>query len=95
VRGGWVYILANRYRGTIYAGVTADIHAPIWKHRTDPEGFVAGYKLQRLVLVEDYPTIEEAITREKSLKKWRREWKLDLIESANPNWDDLFETINA
>ena len=95
MRGGWVYILANRYRGTIYVGVTADIHARIWKHRTDPEGFVARYKLQRLVLVEDYPTIEEAIVREKILKKWRREWKIELIEQANPNWDDLYETINA
>jgi len=95
MRGGWVYILANRYRGTIYVGVTADIHARIWKHREEPEGFVARYKLDRLVYVEDYPTIDEAIAREKALKKWRREWKIELIEAANLHWVDLFQTINA
>ena len=95
MRGGWVYILANRYRGTIYVGVTADVQARIWKHRNDPEGFVARYKLRMLVHVENFPTIEEAIAREKMLKKWRREWKIDLIEQANPKWEDLFETINA
>ena len=95
MRGGWVYILANRYRGTTYVGVTADIHARIWKHQTNPEGFVGRYKLTRLAHVEDYPTIDEAIAREKTLKKWRREWKVDLIEAANPEWLDLYETINA
>jgi putative endonuclease len=95
MREGWVYILANRYRGTVYVGVTADIHARIWKHRNSPDGFVARYRLISLVHVESFPTIEEAIAREKSIKKWRRDWKVALIEGSNPEWIDLFETINA
>ena len=95
MRGGWVYILANRYRGTIYIGVTADIRARIWQHKTQPEGFVARYEVQELVHIEEYPTIEEAIAREKALKKWHREWKIELIERENRDWNDLFDTINA
>ena len=95
MRGGWVYVLANRYRGTIYVGVTANIRARIWQHRTQPEGFVARYGVQKLVHIEGYSTIEEAIAREKALKKWRREWKIDLIERDNPDWNDVFDTINA
>ena len=94
--GGWVYIMADRYRGTLYIGVTSDIAARVWAHREGRgSSFCARYGLTRLVFVEQAPTIEEAIAREKAVKKWNRAWKIELIEGANPDWNDLFETINA
>ena len=93
MRGGWVYILASRRNGTLYTGVTADLAARIWEHRTRPRGFVARYKADQLVHVEAYPTIDEAIAREKAIKKWRRAWKLDVIERDNPTWADLYQHI--
>lgn len=95
-RGGWLYIMADRYRGTIYIGVTANLPARVTAHREGQgSDFCARYNLTRLVYVEQAPTIEEAIAREKALKKWNRAWKIELIESANPDWNDLFETINS
>jgi putative endonuclease len=95
-RGGWVYIMADRYRGTIYVGVTSDIAARAWAHREGRGSkFCARYRLTKLVYAEQAPTIEEAIAREKAMKKWNRAWKIGLIEQANPEWDDLFQTINA
>jgi putative endonuclease len=92
MRGGWVYMMADRYRGTIYTGVTADIARRSFQHREGRGSrFVAKYGLLRLVYVEPYERIDEAIGREKAIKKWRRQWKIELIESANPNWLDLFE----
>ena len=94
--GGWVCIMADRYRGTLYAGVTSDIAARAWAHREGRgSSFCARYGLTRLVYVEQAPTIAEAIAREKAIKKWNRSWKIELIERANPEWDDLFEAINA
>jgi putative endonuclease len=88
--GGWVYILTNKPRGVLYTGVTAEIDRRIWEHRTGlGSRFCRRYGLDRLVLVEEYPTIEEAIAREKQLKNWRRQWKIELIEAANPDWQDL------
>jgi putative endonuclease len=96
VRGGWVYIMADRYRGTIYIGVTSDISARVWTHRQGRGSkFCARYGLTRLVYLEQAPTIQDAIAREKAMKKWNRAWKIELIDRANPNWDDLFESINA
>ncbi len=96
MRGGWVYMMADRYRGTIYTGVTADIARRTVQHR-DGKGshFVAKYGLLRLVYAEPHARMDEAIAREKAIKKWRRQWKIDLIESANPDWLDWFERINA
>jgi putative endonuclease len=95
-RGGWVYIMADRYRGTLYIGVTSDIAARVWAHREGRGSkFCARYGLRRLVHAEQAPTIDEAIAREKAMKKWNRAWKIGLIEQANPEWDDLFELINA
>jgi putative endonuclease len=89
-RGGFVYILANRAHGVLYIGVTADIDQRAWQHRNGTGSkFCRKYGLDRLVLVEEYPTIEEAIAREKQLKKWQRAWKIELIEAANPEWQDL------
>ena len=94
--GGWVYIIADRYRGTLYTGVTSDIAARVWAHREGRGSRVcARYGLKRLVYAEQAPTIEEAIAREKAIKKWNRAWKIVMIESANPDWNDLFETINT
>tara|TARA_B100000678_G_scaffold67264_1_gene55263 strand:- start:2502 stop:2789 length:288 start_codon:yes stop_codon:yes gene_type:complete len=91
LKGGWVYIMADRYRGTIYIGVTADLAARIHQHRTgDGSDFVKRYDLKRLVYAERHERIEDAIAREKAMKKWRREWKIRLIEEQNPDWSDRF-----
>ena len=96
MKGGWVYILASRYRGTLYIGVTADIARRSWQHREGiGSGFTKRYEVHRLVYAEEYPTIAEAIAREKALKKWRRDWKIELVEKANPDWDDLFDRLNG
>ena len=96
MRGGWVYIMADRYRGTLYIGVTSDLAARAYAHREGGGSkFCQRYGLTRLVYAEQAPTIEEAIAREKAMKKWNRAWKIELIESANPDWLDLFEMINA
>ena len=94
--GGWVYIMADRYRGTLYIGVTSDLAARVHAHREGRGSqFCARYGLKRLVHTEWAPTIDEAIGREKAMKKWSRDWKIERIEQANPDWDDLFETINS
>ena len=93
VRGGWFYILAIRYRGTIYAGVTANLPARVYQHRTQARGFVARYGVTMLAHADEYPTIDEAIAREKAVKKWRREWKIEVIEKANPDWLDLYDDL--
>lgn len=96
VLGGWVYIMADRYRGTLYIGVTGNIAARVVAHREGRgSSFCRRYNLTRLVYAEEAPTIDEAIAREKAMKKWNRAWKIELIEQANPDWRDLFETINA
>lgn len=89
-RGGWVYILTNKPRGVLYIGVTADITRRIWQHRNGlGSAFVRKYGLDRLVRAESYPTIEEAIAREKQLKNWTRQWKIELVESDNPGWEPI------
>lgn len=88
MRGGWVYILTNKPRGVLYVGVTADISRRLWQHRNGlGSAFVRKYGLNRLVRVEPFPTIEEAISREKQLKNWQRQWKIELIEQDNPAWE--------
>ena len=90
MRGGYVYIMANRAHGVLYIGVTADLAVRMHQHQTGQGSkFCRRYGIDRLVLVEEYPTIEEAITREKQLKNWQRAWKIELIEAANPHWEDL------
>lgn len=88
--GGWVYIMANRYRGTIYVGVTSHLAQRIHRHRAgEGSDFCRRYGLDRLVWAEHMPSIIDAIAHEKRVKRWRREWKFALIETANPNWRDL------
>ena len=92
--GGRVYILASRRNGTLYTGVTANLPARMMQHRDGTgRGFAARYKVARLVHAEQFERIEEAIAREKAIKKWRRAWKLELIERDNPEWRDLFEHL--
>ena len=90
MKGGFIYIMTNRAYGVLYVGVTADLIARIDQHKTGQGSkFCRRYGLDRLVLVEEYPSIEEAIVREKRLKKWERAWKIELIETSNPDWQDL------
>jgi putative endonuclease len=92
--GGWVYILASKRNGTLYTGVTADLAARMIQHRQKRGSkFAAKYSAALLVHAEHFERIEEAIAREKAIKKWLRRWKLALIEKGNPNWDDLFDHI--
>ncbi|MGN6498426.1 MAG: GIY-YIG nuclease family protein [Tsuneonella sp.] len=90
-RGGWVYIMADRYRGTMYVGVSSDLPARIHQHRNGTgSDFCARYGLDRLVWAERGDTIEDCIAHEKRVKRWRREWKFALVERGNPDWEDLF-----
>lgn len=93
-QGGWVYIMADRYRGTIYVGVTADLPRRIHQHRTgEGADFCARYGLDRLVWAERGDSIEDCIAHEKRIKKWRRAWKIALVERANPDWHDLSDQL--
>lgn len=90
----YVYIMANSKNGTIYVGVTGDIRRRIDEHKTGIfKGFTSKYELKRLVYFEETESIDAAIAREKQLKNWKRDWKLDLIEKVNPNWTDLVENF--
>ena len=85
-----VYILASGHYGTLYIGVTSDLPRRLWQHREGVTGgFASQYKVHRLVHFEQFDDMERAIAREKQLKNWRREWKINLINGANPHWGDL------
>jgi len=89
-----VYILASKRNGTLYIGVTSDLVKRIWEHKNDMvEGFTKRYSVHQLVWYEIHESMKSAIEREKRFKEWKRKWKLELIESGNPNWKDLFDTI--
>ena len=89
-----VYIFASKRNGTLYIGVTSDLVKRVWEHRNNTgEGFTKRYGVHQLVWYEMHEGVESAIEREKQLKEWRRKWKLELIESTNPSWRDLYHTI--
>ncbi len=89
-----VYILANRPNGTLYTGVTSDLCKRISQHRLEQvDGFTKAHGIKKLVWYEPHETMEQAILREKRIKKWRRSWKIELIVKGNPNWRDLFERL--
>lgn len=91
-KGGWVYIMANRYRGGMYVGVTSDLLRRISQHREGTgSAQVAETGKTKLVYAERHEEIELAIAHEKLVKKWRRQWKFDLIEKDNPDWEDLWD----
>ena len=89
-----VYLLASRYRGTLYVGVTSDLVQRIWQHW---QGLVDGvsqrYGVHMLVWFEQHATMLDAIAREKRIKEWKRAWKLELIETNNPRWRDLYDDL--
>jgi len=90
----YVYMLANKRNGTLYTGVTFDIVKRVWQHKNGwVEGFTKKYGTKRLVYYELHENAESAITREKQIKKWRRAWKLKLIEEKNSQWRDLYVDI--
>jgi putative endonuclease len=90
----FVYILASHIGGTLYVGVTNDLVRRVFEHRQKlMRGFTKRYGVLCLVYFEQYDDIENAIRREKRLKKWNRAWKIRLIEEHNPNWDDLYPAI--
>jgi putative endonuclease len=89
-----VYIMASKPNGTLYIGVTSDLPKRVWEHKNNSvDGFTKRYGVHRLVYYELYADTLSAITREKQLKKWNRAWKLELIETQNPDWNDLWEGI--
>ncbi len=90
----YVYILASRKNGTLYTGVTNNLMRRVFEHKKGfIKGFTQKYNVHRLVYFEETSDIQSALKREKQLKKWRRQWKIDLIEKDNPNWDDLYENV--
>ena len=91
---GFVYILASKKDGTLYVGVTSDIARRMYEHRNSEKPSFAGkHGALRLVWYEEHVDIGSAIQREKSLKRWRRQWKIDLIEASNPEWNELFQGL--
>ena len=89
-----VYIMASRRDGTLYTGVTSSLPDRVRAHKaSEVPGFTQRYRVDRLVYFEFHPTMAHAIAREKQIKKWRRDWKIRLIEEENPNWDDLYSAI--
>ncbi|MFN4208532.1 MAG: GIY-YIG nuclease family protein [Agrobacterium albertimagni] len=88
---GYVYIVTNQKRGTLYIGVTSDLERRIYEHREAlTPGFASKYGCRQLVWYEEHDSIGTAIQREKSLKRWYRQWKIALIEGVNPDWRDLY-----
>ncbi len=94
VKHYFVYILANKRNGTLYIGVTNNLGRRLVQHKYELlSGFTKKYKIHRLVYYEIYTNVTAAIQREKQLKWWKRDWKIDLIVGRNPTWDDLYETL--
>jgi putative endonuclease len=91
-RSPCVYLLASGFHGTLYTGVTSNLAGRIWQHREEvTRGFTTRYRVKRLVWFEVHETMESAIKREKSIKRWQRQWKVGLIEAENATWRDLAE----
>ncbi len=90
----WVYILASTRNGTLYTGVTNDLTRRVCEHKEKKvSGFTEKYHVDKLVYLEEFDDIAETIAREKCIKRWKREWKLQIIEQQNPNWDDLYDSL--
>lgn len=90
----YVYILTNKPQGTLYIGVTNDLKRRLYEHRNNLlEGFTQQYNLKKLVYCQAFATFYQAVSYEKQLKRWHRQWKINLIEASNRNWNDLYEII--
>ncbi len=91
----YVYILASKENGTLYTGITSDLVKRVWEHKQKlTEGFTSRYGVSKLVYYEIFDDPENAIRREKRIKKWNRDWKLNVINELNPAWNDLYEEIS-
>jgi putative endonuclease len=91
-----VYILASRYRGTLYVGVTSELYTRVCNHKNEVfAGFTKQYEVKTLVWYAHFSTMADAIRREKQIKSWKRSWKIELIESFNKDWIDLYEQIDS
>jgi putative endonuclease len=91
---GHVYIMASARNGTLYVGVTSDLSRRVYEHKTHAlPGFTSRYGCTRLVWYEEHFDMRDAISREKTIKRWRREWKVELIETMNPDWNELYTGI--
>ncbi|MEC5321960.1 GIY-YIG nuclease family protein [Aurantimonas sp. A3-2-R12] len=89
---GHVYIMANRRNGTLYTGVTSDLAQRVFEHKNGlTPGFASRHGCRRLVWYEEHFDIRDAITREKTIKRWPRRWKIELIEAMNPDWNELYQ----
>ena len=94
MRSYYVYMLASGMRGTLYIGVTNDLLRRVHEHKTDAvDGFTKQYGVKQLVWFDATPDIETAIAQEKRMKRWRRQWKIELVEKANPDWRDLYDDL--
>lgn len=94
MKAGFVYILASRRNGTLYVGVTSNLKQRVWQHKQHTSaGFTQKYGVVQLVFYEVHEDIYSAINREKHIKKWRRPWKISLIEEFNPDWRDLYDSL--
>jgi putative endonuclease len=94
MRVGYVYMLASRPYGTLYIGVTNDISRRVYEHRQGTASrFTKRYGVTRLVWFEEWSIVPDAIQRESSLKRWKRDWKIDLVNKTNPEWRDLYELL--
>jgi len=94
-RSYYVYILASKKNGTLYIGFTSNLIKRVWEHKEKKaDGFTKRYGVDRLVYFEQTPDVCSAIECEKRLKKWNRQWKIDLIEQENPEWRDLYDELS-
>jgi putative endonuclease len=94
MKTGYIYILSNKHRTVFYTGVTSNLRSRIYQHKFENgSNFTKKYKVHELMYFEEFPTITEAISAEKKLKKWKRDWKLDLIKTLNPNMIDLWDYL--
>mgnify|MGYP000577884271 CR=1 FL=1 len=93
--GGYTYVMTNKPFGTLYIGVTSDIAQRVAKHKAGTgSDFCQEHGLRKLVYLEWHDEIDDAISREKAMKAWKRRWKTDLIAKTNPDWRDLYEELN-
>ena len=93
-KSAYIYILTSAPHGTLYIGVTSNLAGRVWQHKSDVvDGFTKNYDVHRLVHYEVFDEITQAIAREKQLKNWKRDWKVELIEEKNPDWVDLYPSL--
>lgn len=89
-----VYMLASKRNGTLYIGVTSNLIRRVWEHKNDlADGFTKKYQVHQLVWYELHETMDSAISREKAMKNWKRAWKISRIETVNPGWKDLYQSL--